>query len=460
MSDMSSNDLSERELEILRLVATGASNKEIAQQLYISTNTVKVHLRNIFDKMQVSSRTEATVAAIKGGIVEALKEELDSLDTMEKGQLEDLPENGLVTSSEQIASTGKQSNWLRAWWWLIPIGLGLLAVVGILLSRPPAIFPTVEATETQQTATLVAAENLSDWEYMTPMLTPRGRFGSTLLDDQIFVIGGENTTGVVNVVESYDIRQNTWTMLPPKPTAVAEIQAVNIGSRIFVPGGRLSDGRITNIHEVYDPQTNDWERKADLPFPLCAYAAAEYEGKFYLFGGWDGQKYLNTVLEYDPNEDLWREKTSMPTARGYAKAVLLEERIHVLGGKDDQQVYAVHESYMPSLDDSLSQPWRNDVPLPAGRHSFGATSAVGLIYLVGGEGDSPTAVLPSLVLLSTSGEWQTFSIPEPSSKWSASGLQYWGTDIFQFGGYLNDEPTGNNASYQVIMLTILPIIQP
>src|SRR5512146_1281177 len=62
--------LSEREVEILRLVATGASNKEIATSLAISPNTVKVHLRNIFTKINVVSRTEATLYAIKNGVVE------------------------------------------------------------------------------------------------------------------------------------------------------------------------------------------------------------------------------------------------------------------------------------------------------------------------------------------------------------------------------------------------------
>src|SRR6476469_9339926 len=64
------SQISEREREILRLVATGATNQQIAYQLNISINTVKVHLRNIFGKIGVTSRTEATVFAVRNGLVQ------------------------------------------------------------------------------------------------------------------------------------------------------------------------------------------------------------------------------------------------------------------------------------------------------------------------------------------------------------------------------------------------------
>ena len=55
--------LSERELEVLRLLASGASNQEIAEQLFIGVSTVKKHVNHIFDKLSVESRTQAIVRA-------------------------------------------------------------------------------------------------------------------------------------------------------------------------------------------------------------------------------------------------------------------------------------------------------------------------------------------------------------------------------------------------------------
>jgi DNA-binding NarL/FixJ family response regulator len=61
--------LSERELEVLALAAKGLSNKEIARVLGRAEETVKVHLKNIFDKLGVEDRTEAVTTALQRGIL-------------------------------------------------------------------------------------------------------------------------------------------------------------------------------------------------------------------------------------------------------------------------------------------------------------------------------------------------------------------------------------------------------
>ena len=61
--------LSEREVEVLRLIAKGISNKIIATSLSISESTVKTHVQSIFNKLEVNDRTEAVTEAIKKGII-------------------------------------------------------------------------------------------------------------------------------------------------------------------------------------------------------------------------------------------------------------------------------------------------------------------------------------------------------------------------------------------------------
>jgi DNA-binding NarL/FixJ family response regulator len=66
---MADEAISPRELEVLSLMATGKRNKEIAGELSIAEDTVKMHVRNILSKLQVNDRTEAVTVALRRGII-------------------------------------------------------------------------------------------------------------------------------------------------------------------------------------------------------------------------------------------------------------------------------------------------------------------------------------------------------------------------------------------------------
>lgn len=64
------DDLTNREQEILLLIAQGNSNQEIADQLFITLKTVKTHVSNILAKLDVEDRTQATIYAFKHHLIE------------------------------------------------------------------------------------------------------------------------------------------------------------------------------------------------------------------------------------------------------------------------------------------------------------------------------------------------------------------------------------------------------
>jgi NarL family two-component system response regulator LiaR len=60
--------LTEREVEVLRMVAQGKSNRQIADELVLSLGTVRAHLSNILGKLHLASRTQATLYALREGL--------------------------------------------------------------------------------------------------------------------------------------------------------------------------------------------------------------------------------------------------------------------------------------------------------------------------------------------------------------------------------------------------------
>lgn len=68
-AECTARNISKREIEVLELMASGHSNKEIADALFVSTNTVKTHATNLFEKLEAKRRTQAVERAKQLGII-------------------------------------------------------------------------------------------------------------------------------------------------------------------------------------------------------------------------------------------------------------------------------------------------------------------------------------------------------------------------------------------------------
>lgn len=351
--------LSERELEILALAATGLSNREIAQKLTISPNTVKVHLRNIFEKTGAASRTEAAMVGMEHGLV-------------------DLPPGAV--KAEPVQEDWRAVAWRFRW---VGLGVFFLIVLLVIALGTNLIFPR---SGPEQAALTAQPER---WQQLASLPEPRAAMAAAAYDGQIYALAGEGPAGVSGSVFRYDPPTDAWEQLSDKPTPVADVHAALIGEKLYVPGGRLGDGGVTDILEIYDPRRDTWEAGAPMPLALSAYGLADFEGQLYLFGGWDGESAQDVVLIYDPGADAWREGTRMSTPRYDHGAAVLGDKIVVLGGRNEAGTLALGESYYPARDGGEETPWEAFVDLPEPRAGFGVAAVSDSLYVMGGESGIP-----------------------------------------------------------------------
>ena len=443
-----SNDLSDRELEILKLVATGASNKEIAQKLFISLNTVKVHLRNIFAKIGVASRTEAAMYSVKIGLVSTPT--LTNETSLEEDSESDRPlPEGIFPTSKIITGSAVRPYWLN--------GLLIAAAIAVIVLGL-SVLMVIRNQRASEVASAVQSQPAQSerWKNLTPMPTARFGLAVAVVDNQVYAIAGETDQGVTGVVEKFDPSSNLWTERASKPTPVSDASAAVTGGEIYIPGGRLVDGSVTNINEIYNPRENRWKEAAPMPTALSAFANVAFEGKLYLFGGWDGKTYVDSVYRYDPELDEWIELSPMPTARGFAGAVVVGEKVYVFGGFNEKKTLAVNEVYSPSLDGTQEKPWETGVPLPAGISAMSAANLGEIIHVMGGESTQPSG-LTMLEFFPQQKKWQVLdgSVDQP---WSHLGLAPLGTRLILVGGKLNGVPTDQVVAYQALYTYAIPLV--
>ncbi len=388
------NQLSEREREILKLVATGASNQQIAADLGISINTVKVHVRNIFGKIGAASRTEASLLAVRGGLVE-----LGRIDTVVQPEETEpiLPElappirdevSSAVAVAQPAPAAASQSRIMTILGTLggLIIALLVLWLLGVrFFSVPtqPAISPTAFIGNS-----IASSEVNATWTIQPDMPVAISAAAASSVEGRIYIIGGQNATGASGKGWSYDPDKRAWLPMTDKPTPVSSIQAAVLDGKIWVPGGE-NNGQVSNTLEAFDPQTNTWSKQAAMPEARSGYSIAAIDGRLYVFGGWDGTQARNETFVYDPGANSWAKAAPMPTARAYTAAASVDGKVYVLGGENSSGVLNINEVFTPAL--ASTGKWDVGAPMGIARSRFSSVATNNYVVVLGGANNETPA---------------------------------------------------------------------
>ncbi len=452
--------LTEREREIVRLVATGATNRMIAHELSLSHNTIKVHLRNIFSKLEIRSRTEATVIAIREGRV-AVGAQGDDLALPGETATPGAHERGLELPASAAAD---QVPWPIAAETTMPSArLGvvrnvyMLATILVVIAATALTWPRIrplpaESCNNEFTADCAAANGAvtvdqpeSLWVNGAPMIQPRGRFGLVTSNGLLYVIGGEIAEGVTDSVAIYSTREDAWRPGPAKPTAVANLAAVVVNDLVYAIGGTDSSGAAVAAVEVLDVKDESWSTIAPVPAAVTAHAVVRWQEMIYLFGGSNGAGYTADAYVYDPEDDSWRSLPPMPHARGFAGAALVRDAIMVVGGFDGQRESAACDRFDP-----VTETWSTCPSMSSPRGGIGAADVAGQLYVIGGGWDS--FVTFSERYSPHSDAWYNVETPLLLSggEWRNLGVAAVGTRVYALGGWQGGRYLGVNLAYETL----------
>lgn len=400
------NPLSEREMDVARLLVTGASNGEIASDLIISPHTVKVHLRNIYEKLGVTSRTEASMRLVSQGwiYVPGIETETEAAEEEARPQPEPL-----------AASSGPLFFW-QPLYLLSALLLSLGVLVTPFFTRPAqSVLNLLSDGDAMVVGRPVIAE-MPRWESRTPLTTARSRLVLVAFNNTyLYAIGGESAQGQpLAGVDVYDLRVNEWTSGVPLPLPLANAATATDPTRILLAGGNTTGGEAGEILSdrllVFTPDSQQWREWGHLPAPLSGASLQLVGNGLYLLGGWDGQAMHDEVwhIPADSGPGVapadWQVVSRLPSGRAFAGSAVVGNELYVVGGYDGRKELADAAVYATE-----SEEWRK---LPNLANPRGGVSLLydGLaLFAVGGGWSQPVDTIERFD--PATGLWSNFPSP-------------------------------------------------
>src|SRR4030066_635487 len=198
------------------------------------------------------------------------------------------------------------------------------------------------------------------WENRAPMPTARTEIQANVVNGKIYLIGGTLPSGdISDASEVYGPSTDSWSTAAPIPTPVGLYASAVVNNKIYVEGGGETGPKISDLNQIYDPETNVWTLGEPLPAPIVWAAAASTSGvvapaRLYVLGGTsDGINGVNTNRIYDPQSNSWTTGALMPTTRGALTVAVANDTLYALGGTDNfpnpqAGTKAASEQYFPS----------------------------------------------------------------------------------------------------------------
>lgn len=387
--------LSDREQEVLELLAQGTTNKEIAASLFISPNTVKVHLRNINTKLGAKSRTEASRIALERGLVV-----LPGMEPVEPDH-----DSGAVVAPDTAEAS---------------VSVAQTTDVGKAVNHVAQPIPPPQ-TEPEPTNT---RENTTNWYLL-------GGLGLLVILIGLvawFILNSDDTGSTsVQPFEPVPIG-DTWFESRPLPESLSGVSAVSVGTDIYLTGGKQSDGELNSELYVYNTIDRVWNRAADKPDPFINSAAASLEQVIYVVGGEDAQGHATDIAQvYLPSDNVWRSVANLPQPVSDGLAVSDQSNLYHIGGHSNGVTFPNVYAFDP-----LSNSWTELPPLPEGRASAAGGIVEGVLYVMGGANGDGEATADCFKLDLSTTNWERCT-PMGNGRIGASGTVILG-QIYIIGG--------------------------